>query len=739
MKPSRRSPAPARLFVHCLAGILLANAGLASAAEAPKIEVRGSQILGPDQQDSGEADWLARLNNWKRDTTGQHAPWLAAMRSWRAEQLAKTGYDDAQYRRPELRWTQRDFVQTQAMMEDRYLYDPATGSYTVERFLDDLKQRYGGIDSVLLWPVYPNIGIDDRNQWDMLRDLPGGVAGVQQMIKDFHARGVKVFFPTMPWDTGTRDPGTTIHEATAALMAEIGADGINGDTMFGLPQEYRTAADATGHAMALEPELLFNDERMLAYNNQSWGYWPASAVPLVSKWKWLEPRHQVHVCDRWATDRTTLLQDAFFNGVGVQSWENVWGWWNRFTPRDGEALRRISTIYRAFPDLLVSSEWRPHVPTLHYGVYASEFPLPGKTLWTLINRTDWRVDQRVMRVPHAQGQRYFDVWDGKEITPTVANGYAELGVALESHGYGAVLRVDPGVDVAGLPAILKTLAKQGARPLESYSNAWTPLQQKMVAIAATPAAHATPPGMVKVPGALFDFQVHGVEIEGENKPGLDVQYPWEPVARRHHVRSVPIKTFYIDKHLVTNAQFKQFLDASAYRPADAHNFLRHWIDGAPKADDAQRPVVWVSLEDVRAYLRWAGKRLPNEWEWQYSAQGGDGRLYPWGNEWNAAMVPAPAKGRQLTAPEAVGKRPQAASPFGVEDLVGNVWQWTNEFADDHTRAAVLRGGSYYQPQNSYWYFPQTYKLNEHGKYLLMAPSKDRSGALGFRGVKDAAE
>ena len=196
MKPSRRNHAHARLFVHCLVGVLLANPGPAAAAEPPSIEVRGSQILGPDQQDSGEADWLARLNNWKRDATGQHAPWLAAMRSWRAERLAGIGYDDAQYRRPELRWTQRDFVQTQAMMEDRYLYDPVTRRYTVDRFLDDLTRRYGGIDSVLLWPVYPNIGIDDRNQWGMLRDLPGGVAGVQRMIKDFHARGVKVFFPT---------------------------------------------------------------------------------------------------------------------------------------------------------------------------------------------------------------------------------------------------------------------------------------------------------------------------------------------------------------------------------------------------------------------------------------------------------------------------------------------------------------------------------------------------------------
>ncbi len=71
------------------------------------------------------------------------------------------------------------------------------------------------------------------------------------------------------------------------------------------------------------------------------------------------------------------------------------------------------------------------------------------------------------------------------------------------------------------------------------------------------------------------------------------------------------------------------------------------------------------------------------------------------------------------------------------DMVGNVWQWTEEFQDDHTRAGILRGGSYYQPEGSIFYFPEAFKLSEHGKLLLMAPSKDRSGALGFRCVEDA--
>jgi formylglycine-generating enzyme required for sulfatase activity len=91
----------------------------------------------------------------------------------------------------------------------------------------------------------------------------------------------------------------------------------------------------------------------------------------------------------------------------------------------------------------------------------------------------------------------------------------------------------------------------------------------------------------------------------------------------------------------------------------------------------------------------------------------------------------------MRGPDAVDAHPAGASPFGVMDLVGNVWQWTEEFQDDHTRGGILRGGSYYQPQGSIWYFPQAYRLDQHGKLLLTSPSLDRSGGLGFRCVQDA--
>ena len=75
---------------------------------------------------------------------------------------------------PDLLWTQRIFSQVQLLIWDRSFYDPEKGEYTVDRFLAETESRIGPIDAVLIWHVYPNLGVDDRNQFDMLRDMPAG-------------------------------------------------------------------------------------------------------------------------------------------------------------------------------------------------------------------------------------------------------------------------------------------------------------------------------------------------------------------------------------------------------------------------------------------------------------------------------------------------------------------------------------------------------------------------------------
>jgi len=681
---------------------------------------------------------FAEIGHWRMDVTGNADDWHRDLLDWRREHLVRIGYDDTNYRRPELQWAQRNFVHVQMMVEDRYFYDPVAGAYTVDRYLDDLERRYGGVDSVLVWYVYPNIGIDDRNQTDLAHDLPGGLDGLRGAVDAFHRRGVRVFLPTKPWDHGTREHGRPDWEAIADIVHAVGADGINGDTYNGVPRAFFDACERRGHPVVLQPESTISAEEALIWNVQSWGKKvPQDVVPVVAKWKWLEPRHMINVENRWSRDRGNDYQYLFFNGVGYNAWENVWGVWNGLTERDAETLRRIATVQRQFAPLLVSADWRPYAPTLQAGVFSSRFPGAGMTLWTLVNRHEHTVAGEQMVVPHARGQRYFDVWNGVELQPRLEAGQAVFEATLEPRGYGALLALAAGATCDGLDAHLARMHARAQVPLHTLSSQWSPLPQTLVEMAPTPAAAAAPPGMVELPEGPFDFVVRGVEIEGQAWAGLDVQYPWEDTPRRDHRQRLQMRRCYIDRHPVTNAQYHLFLRDSGWAPRDRHNFVRHWERDAPLAGWQDKPVTWVSLEDARAYASWAGKRLPHEWEWQYAAQGTDGRTYPWGPEWNPAAVPPPHRGRTLQPPVDVHAHPQGASPFGVEDLVGNVWQWTDEFTDDHTRAAVLRGGSAYQPQTSHWYFPQAYRLDEHGKLLLMAPGKDRSGMVGFRCVVDA--
>ncbi len=713
-------------------GILAGAMALTAATQDTQYPPKGEQIPAPDCTNLYNA-WDNTLHGACPPFT--HERWLRDLKHWRSERRIRVGYDPARYEKPELRWAQSSFMQPQMMVQDRYFYDPVAGRYTVDRYLDDLEKRYGGIDSVLVWSTYPNMGIDDRNQLDMVESMPGGIEGVRQMVADFHRRGVHVLFPMMMWDEGTRQPSENWPQAIAARMKQIGADGMNGDTQDGVPLAFPLAAEESGHPLVFEPEGGPDDEDV-NWNLMTWGYYTYPFVPMVARYKWLETRHMVNISNRWGLDHTNDLQYAFFNGIGWESWENVWGIWNGINPRDGEAARRVATIERGVAPFLVSPDWEPLYPMHNYGVYASRWPLGQETVWTIVNRTGYNITGRQMEVQLTPGMRYLDLYHGTELKPETGGQTAVLNFDLEANGYGAILAT-PGEPSGAIKTLMRRMAAMTGKPLASYSHEPTILPQSIVEIAPTKPTADAPAGMVRIPGGQFVFKVQGTEIEGGGNPGVDVQYPWEDSPRRFHEKSMHVAPFFIDKFPVTNAQFKEFLDATRYTPRDRINFLRDWKNGSFPEGWENRPVTWVSLEDARAYAKWAGKRLPHEWEWQLAAQGEDDRVYPWGNQWQPANVPTPATGRTMPGPDSVDAHPQGASPYSVMDMVGNVWQWTDEFTDEHTRAAILRGGEYYQPQGSVWYFPQAYRNDQHSKLLLMAPGYDRSGGVGFRCVRDA--
>jgi len=187
---------------------------------------------------------------------------------------------------------------------------------------------------------------------------------------------------------------------------------------------------------------------------------------------------------------------------------------------------------------------------------------------------------------------------------------------------------------------------------------------------------------------------------------------------------------------VTNAQFARFLEASSYTPKDGSEFLAHFVDGRPPRGEENHPVVYVSHQDALAYAHWAGKSLPTEEEWFLAAGGADGRRWPWGKAMEPGRCPTDATGSA-----AVDAFPRGASPFGVQDLVGNVWQWTEPVVDNGRHLVVyVRGGSWYHPpRGAWWVRGGPRPVDDSVPLPLFGPGMNRLATVGFRCVVRSAD
>ncbi len=152
--------------------------------------------------------------------------WRAVLDQWRAGVADRHPIGAAAYEQPEGRWAQTCFAIAQIWLWDELLYDFARECFTPERLLADADRRFGGFDGIVLWHAYPVIGIDDRNQWDFYRDVPG----LTELVRTLQDAGVAVFVDYNPWDTGTRRGDSDAAELVA-VVTELGADGIFLDTL----------------------------------------------------------------------------------------------------------------------------------------------------------------------------------------------------------------------------------------------------------------------------------------------------------------------------------------------------------------------------------------------------------------------------------------------------------------------------------------------------------------------------
>ncbi len=492
--------------------------------------------------------------------------WRAKLREWREDARTRHGYTGAAYDRPQSTWAATCYTVAQVWLWDELLFDFDERRFTPGRFLADARDRFGGLDAVVLWHAYPVIGLDDRNQWDFYRDVPG----LTGLIETLHAEGLHVFVDYNPWDVGTRRGGDDLTEL-AALVKDLNADGVFLDTLKKAEPDFVDRLEAARPGIVLEGESKLPVER-IEDHTASWAqFFADSPVPGVLRAHWYERRHMQHHVRRWHRDHSEELQSAWLNGVGVMVWEVVFGVWVGWSPRDAATVRRMVTIQRAAEELLLEGEWTPlaELPAEAEaaGVYASSWQRDGRTLWTLVNRGD---------------TDYHGPLPGTDLL----GGVPARGIGAAVEGW-----------LPDLP------------PLPHDPDARFPHR---IAKRVSPKRTTGRPDddVVTVPEGPYVLTVRYRARETGMYQGAPYVDEWKPLPPRlHDARTLQREgelttAVAIAATEVTNAQFAEFVAATGYEWKPKH-------PGAPG-----EPVTYVDLDDARAYCAWRGGRLPTEDEWQ---------------------------------------------------------------------------------------------------------------------------
>jgi formylglycine-generating enzyme required for sulfatase activity len=619
--------------------------------------------------------------------------WRRSLHRWRDAARSRVAYSGARYERGDLTWTQRCFSVGLLWLWDEQLYDYARNTFTVDRLLE-ADAGLGGYDAVVLWHTYPLIGIDERDQFDLYKQVPE----LPAVVRAFHDRGVRVFMEYHAWERGARVERDDAAEL-AMMVVDTGIDGVFLDSMREAPSGVRAKLDATGRPVVLEGESNIPLAR-IADHEMSWAQWQAdSATPGVLRAKWFEPRHMLHQTRRWDRDRTVQLRTAWLNGAGMLVWENVFGSWVGWSARDRATLASLLAVQRRFARHFSHGAWTPladPADTTAPSLFSSRFELGGARLWTIVGRDLHALGASdELRADARAPERWFELVSGRELTAVVQGDSARVALPAMTQTFAAILAVpDAQVDAS----LREFVRAQGARARNDDAS----FPARTARRRESPRTPSLPKDMIRVPGGERSLVIrYRLRETGmyDAAPFADLWKPLPPLLHREveerHV--VDLRPFAVSRTEVTNAEYARFVTATKYRPARPERFVADWVDGRPRPGTESEPVRHVSLDDARAYAAWADSRLPTEFEWQV-----------------AAGEPTFARGTPL------------------------VWNWTeSEHTDGRTRFTVLKGGSHARLEGSEWYTdggPQPPEVSL--KFLRAGPSIERSSAIGFRCAVD---
>ncbi len=688
-------------------------------------------------------------------------------------------FDLHMYQRTDLQWIRSTYLMLLRFAWDHVYFDALAQQSNFKRDLAAGQKLLGGYDVFLLWPTWPRLGLDHRNQWDLYRDLPGGLKELNRQVKLAHETGTKFFISYNPWDESTRKADHL--KGMADLIRQIDADGVVLDTRGESSRELQETADRVKPGIVMYSEGMAVPKHMpgiVAGRVHDALFMP----PPLNLNKFIKPDFAIFRVLQLTEGRLHReLNVALFNGYGVElnvmrSGRPDW------MDEELNYMGRIVKLLRENSSAFLSPNWQPLLPGLQDSIWINHWPTTTKTIYTIYSLKPEGFRGPLFEVPADPDFHYVSLWHHQEIDTTNWHGKSYIPAAVDGFNkFWLGTRQESNIDcIARLPKLLHVNLYQDSLTLSASKGkkilVWPgkpayhknfvafPISEQTISLhqhfgryegdfviqlfdstelldervvtvkLATPRliskvlktipAHTPPPDMVVVPAGEFNFVMRVSQEPNVVAPYPDYTRP----------RIIQIKKFYMDKYPVTNRQFKAFLDATGYQPADTVNFLHHWQNGKPILGQENHPVVNVSYEDAQAYCQWSGKRLPTDIEWQYAAQGHDGRKYPWGNEMDSTRC-----NYNLNSTTPVDAFPTGASPYGVMDLVGNVWQLTNDIYDNGSYYfSTMRGGSHYHPTASIWYVVGgPWPIDQHQILLKVAPGFDRNATVGFRCVKDA--
>ena len=685
-------------------------------------------------------------------------------------------FDNSLYERADLAWIKESYLIILQMAWDREFYDRTTGKYTFPDVIRKGNEFFGNIDVYGIWPTWPRLGLDQRNQWDLYGDLPGGTIQLRNFGRLARLNNTKFFIAFNPWDNSTRKEDH--YTGMARLIKETEADGVVLDTQGSSSYELQAAADSVrkGVIMFSEGMAITKDMPGIISGRVHNAIFLSPELNLN---KLIKPDFSIfRVCDVGEDLIHREIAIAFFNGYGTEL--------NMFRPGgrddnyrdDLDYLARTTFTLRQNNEAFLDKEWTPLIATEVDKVFVNRWTSGEKTIYTVLNMRPEGIEGKLFEIKNDRSKHLVSLWNHENIIPLTENGITYASVRAEGWpaSYSGTRREGSIDCIAELPLLLKSELKGDSLHLRaagknkilvwkgnpSYKTVFKEFnlvgdtvlrirdifgyfEGKIViqllndknlideniltlrggkpwlisSVVSTVRATGIAPDMVLIPGIEFSYEV----TTGEDF------IPYPDVSGV----SVKVDSFLIDKYPVTNAQYYEFLQSSGYRTADTTRYLRHWEMGIYKQGQERYPVVYLSNEDMKAYAKWAGKRLPTQAEWQLSAQGTDKRKWPWGDEFHGTLC-----NNAFGNSTPVDAFTKGMSPYGVVDLVGNVWQMTNDlYFNGSYYFAVIRGGSFYKPDSSWWYIqggPQS--LDKTQIMLMVSQGYDRNATVGFRCVRD---